>query len=301
MEKVIFILGPTGCGKSKMALRLAQKFNGEIISADSVQVFKGFDIGSAKITEKEMGNIPHYCIDICEPTDYFTVSDFVELTKQKIHELNDRGVLPIVVGGTGLYVNSLVNGFNFGGTSKNNDFRAEMEALLQKEGEQVLYERLKKLNPMLASKTDYRNSKRLIRALEIATFGQEQTKSKTEFDFKIFALTLERELLYNRINNRVDEMKKSGLVDEVKSLLKLYPDDCQPMRAIGYKEVVGFLKGEYDENTMDELIKQHSRNYAKRQMTYLRGLERSQEVCYIDVIDFDQAETNMTKIIKEWL
>ena len=303
MDKAIFILGPTGCGKSRMAVNLAHKFNGEIISADSVQVYKGFDIGSAKVTEKEMQGVAHHCIDICEAGDYFTVSDFVELTKKHIHEICSRGKLPIVVGGTGLYINSLVSGYNFGGTSRNETFRAELEKEAKEKGLGSLWERLHALNPETADKIDKKNGRRLIRALEIATFGEEKTsEAVSEFEYKLFALTEERDGLYARINKRVDEMLEAGLIDEVNGLLQNgAKPDSQPMRAIGYKEVVSFLQGECEQQQMTELIKQHPRNYAKRQMTYLRGLEKTQNVEEVNVHDFAAGQKQMEEIIKEWI
>lgn len=301
--KVIFLLGATGSGKSKMAVYLAQKFDGEIISADSVQIYRGFDIGSAKVTQNEMQGIKHHCIDICEADDYFTVSDFVELTKQKIIEITSHGKLPIVVGGTGLYINSLVNGYNFGGTSKQDEFRKNIEQQINEKGEEKLWEELFTLAPQIANKIDKHNKPRIIRGLEIAKFGKAQTQVRTDdFDFKIYALKLDRQVLYSRINKRVEEMLTQGLVQEVQTLLaRGVKEDCQPMRAIGYKEVISLLKGEIDDEKMQELIKQHSRNYAKRQMTYLRGLEKSVAIKYIDVFDFEKGKNELIKDLERWL
>lgn len=297
-EKVIFILGPTGVGKTDMGVYLAKKYNGEIISADSVQVYKGFDIGSAKVTENEMQGVPHHNIDICHANDYFTVYDFVNLTKQKIEEISQKGKLPIIVGGTGLYVKALTNGYNFGEAQKNQKFREKIEKELAEIGFEKMLKKLYSINPEIAEKVNKNNKHRLIRAFEIATFGEKQTKQFCEYDFKIIALIRPRELLYDKINLRVDKMLEIGLVDEVKTLIKQgAKKDSQPMKAIGYKEVVEFLEERIDYKTMSELIKQHSRNYAKRQLTFLRGMDN---VNYIDTTDFENAKTQSSKLIEEW-
>lgn len=297
---MIFILGPTGVGKSNMAVNLAHVFGGEIISADSVQLYKGFDIGSAKVSAEEMAGVPHHLIDICNPNDYFTVSDFVDMTRQKITEVTSRNKLPIIVGGTGLYVNSLLGGYNFGGTEKHDDFRLKIKQEIEEQGHLAVWQKLKDLNPVIAEKIEPNNTNRLIRGLEIATYGQEQTENKPMYDYKLFALNLDRTVLYDRINKRVDKMIDAGLVKEVKLLFKNGArKDSQPMKAIGYKEVVDFLDGNTDEKTMIDLIKQHTRNYAKRQLTYLRGLEKKYDLNFINADE--NAEQNITNMIKGWL
>lgn len=287
MDKVVFILGPTGVGKSDFAIRLANDFDGEIISSDSVQIFKGFDIGSAKITKAEMKGVVHHAIDICEPEDYFTVYDFVEFTRKKISEINSKNKLAIVVGGTGLYIKALVDGYNFGASNKHDEFREKMKQLSAKEGSGKLWEMLNKKNSTMANKISENDEKRLIRALEVCEFGEEQTKSQANFDYLLFALTLDREKLYDRINRRVDKMLEKGLIKEVEGLLKQgISRDCQPMKAIGYKEIGDFLDGKLDKQSAIDLVKQHSRNYAKRQMTFLRGMSN---ILFVDVDDKERA------------
>ena len=295
MDKVLFIVGPTGVGKSGLAIHLAKKFKGEILSCDAVQVFKGFDIGSAKVKPSEMEGVKHHLIDICEPSEYFSVSDYVKLAKDEISLLNRRGVLPIVVGGTGLYVNALLNGFNFGGTSQHEEFRQK----LAQEDNETLWQRLYALAPDMAEKIDKNNQRRLIRGLEIATFGNQQTQEKPDYDYKMFALDLNREKLYLRLNDRVDKMIKEGLVEEVQTLYKL--PSTQPMQAIGYKEVAMYLNGEINFEDMKSIIKQHTRNYAKRQLTYLRGLAKTCNMEFVDVEDMDKAKKHIEKEVKEWL
>lgn len=299
MTKVVFILGPTGVGKTKMSISLAKKFDGEIISADSVQVFKGLNIGSAKITKNEMQGVKHYAIDILEPDEEFSVFDFVQYTKQKIEEISARGKLPIIVGGTGLYVKALTEGYDFGGTNPDKNLREKLEKIAQEKGNDHLFELLKEKNPAMAEKTDKHNTVRLIRALEIALGCGEKSKNDVNFEFFLVALTRNREKLYEIINDRVDKMLEDGLIEEVEQLKKRgLSEKNQSMRAIGYKEILAFLNGEYDRERMVELLKQHSRNYAKRQMTFLRGMN---DVHYVDVENFEEAEKKLTKQIGDWL
>lgn len=295
-KKVLFLLGPTGVGKSELAVKIAEKFNMEIISADSVQVYKGFDIGSAKISQKDMKGIKHYGIDILSPEQCFSAGNFVDYTKKVIEEIHEKGKIPLIVGGTGLYVKSLVEGYNFGDTFRHDDFRAEMEKLAEKEGLNSLFEKLQKLAPEVAEKIDKQNKIRLIRALEIATFGTSKTKCESEYDFLCFGLTMPREMLYQNINKRTEIMVEQGLIEETKFLYEKY-GDCPPMGAIGYKETLAYIKGEFDKTQMVASISQHTRNYAKRQLTFLRGLEYLQIFNKTD----DDYLTKMEKEIEKWM
>lgn len=299
MKKVLFILGPTGVGKSDMAITLAKKFNGEIISADSVQVFRRLNIGSAKITKEEMQGVAHHAIDILEPEETFSVFEFVALTKKLIDEISARGHLPIIVGGTGLYVKSLVMGYDFGGQAQTTGLREKYEKLFEEKGLDFLVEKLKELAPETAEKTDVKNARRVIRALEICESGQVPMTLKPDFDAKVFALTKDREKLYADINKRTDIMLKNGLIEEVKGLLDSgVSETCQSMQAIDYKETVLFLKGEISREELSELIKQHTRNYAKRQLTFCRGIEGLE---FVDVENRDDAKCILERKIKEWL
>lgn len=298
-QKVLFILGATGSGKSDLAVKLAKLFDGEIISADSVQIFKQFNIGSAKVTKDEMQGIVHYGIDLIEPNAEFTVYDYVEYTKKMIDTIAKKGKLPIVVGGTGLYVKSLIEGYNFGDTEKHNDYREELEKEIKKNGLESVYNKLLKLDEKLAKSIDRHNPVRVIRALEIAKFGSNKTKNNVcEYDFKIIATSLDRELLYKKINKRVDQMLESGLIDEVKAIYNRYGENLQPMKAIGYKEVLKYIKGEINLSEMSELIKKNTRNYAKRQLTFLRGLK---DVDYIDNSNKEKALMVAKEDIEKWL
>ena len=297
MQKILIILGPTAVGKSDVSIHLAKKFNGEIISADSVQVYKGLDIGSAKITKEEMNGIVHHCIDIKDPNDDFSVFDFVELTKKKIAEIANRGKFPIIVGGTGLYVRALLGGYTFGGAGKQKDFRDELE----KKSVDELYEILLLKDEKRAKELSLNDKKRIIRALEIIEFGNNPQSTKCEYDAIVINLCMERQKLYERINRRVDIMLEAGLVDEVKKLLENgVKKDCLGLQAIGYKQVVSFLAGEIDYKAMAEDIKQKTRNYAKRQMTFFRSVKEALLVS-MDDKDKEKAVLELEKIIKERL
>lgn len=270
MKKVLFILGPTGVGKSELGIKLAQKFNGEIISADSVQVFRGLDIGSAKISAREQALVKHHAIDILPPEAKFSVFEYVKLTKQLIDEIIARGKRPIIVGGTGLYVKALTLGYDFGGEGEDPKLRESLESLSEEE----LLARLKNLDPKRAEQIDSQNKRRLVRAVELAMQGKSVGSTQSEIDYLILALSMPRDQLYERINKRVDQMMQNGLVEEVKSLkAKGLTKFHQSMSAIGYKEILSYLDGEIDLEEAVRLIKQHSRNYAKRQQTFLRGLD----------------------------
>lgn len=296
--KAIFILGPTAVGKTFFSVKLAQRLNGEIISSDSVQIYKGLDIGSAKVTNAEMQGVVHHGIDIKEADEEFSVFDFVQYTKTKIAEISARGKLPIVVGGTGLYVKALLGGYDFGGTTKDENLRSKLETLAKEKGNDHLFEMLKEKNPVMAEKTDKFNTVRLVRALEIALSGGQKSAGESDIDALVIALNRDRERLYSDINKRVDIMLENGLVDEVKGLLaKGLTAENQSMRAIGYKEVLQYLNGEFDFDRMVELVKQHSRNYAKRQLTFLRGMD---DVHFVDTEDREKAFEEILSLVKDW-
>ena len=273
-NKVVFILGPTAVGKSYIGVNLAKTFNGEIISADSVQIFKDLNIGSAKVTKEEMQGIVHHGIDICQPWEEFSVFDFVEYTRAKIKEIVARGKLPIVVGGTGLYFKALTLGYNFGGVEKDQQLRDRLQQIAQEKGNDALFGILKEKDEKLAEKTDKFNTVRLVRAVEIALSKGNKQTNEVDLDPLVFALTKPRDQLYADINRRVDIMLEKGLLNEVEKLKESgLSEQNQSMHAIGYKELLSYLNGKESFERAVELIKQHSRNYAKRQMTFLRGME----------------------------
>lgn len=299
MEKVLFILGPTAVGKTDISVALAKKFNGEIISCDSVQIFKGLNIGSAKITKEEMQGVKHHLIDIKDPSETFTAYEYATAIKEKIKEISLKEKLPIVVGGTSLYVKSIILNYNFGGVGINENLRKQLEEVLKTDGVSKLYEMLLKLDCELAEKVDKNNPLRLMRAIEIASEKGEKTKAESDIDSLVFALVKERSKLYEKINLRVDLMLKNGLVKEVENLKKQgLTKENQAMKAIGYKEVLDYLDGNISYEKMVDEIKQHSRNYAKRQLTFLRGMDN---VNYVDADNKEKAFNEICEKVEEWL
>lgn len=296
-QKIIAIVGPTAVGKSKMAVLLAKKFDGEIISADSIQLYKDLNIGSAKVTKKEMEGVKHYGIDIALPITQLTAFDFVQNAKGWIQEISKKNKLPIIVGGTALYVKALLENYNLGAT-RDEKLRENLKKEYEQKGLQHMAEKLKKIDSILADKTDLSNPVRVLRALEIALSNSEKSKQESEFDYKLFALNVDRELLYKRINFRVDQMFEEGLEGEVQNIFAKYGENAPAFKAIGYKEFLPYFKKEISKDDLILQIKQHSRNYAKRQLTFIRGMSNVQ---FVDVQNFDQACKKIEKEIENWL
>ncbi|MGN0748772.1 MAG: tRNA (adenosine(37)-N6)-dimethylallyltransferase MiaA [Christensenellales bacterium] len=275
MEKVIVIFGPTGIGKSKTAVNLAKELNGEIISCDSMQIYKGLDVGTAKISCDEMDGIKHHLIDIIEPSDQFSVGDYVVLAREKIKDIISRKKVPIIVGGTGLYINALKNNFDFGNAGKSDEIRKKYEIVLKEKGKDFLYNLLKEKNPSRAEKIEKNDTKRVIRALEIEENKKEIANEKEDnYQYIIFGLSAEREKIYDNINKRTEKMFNDGLIEEVKKLMDSgVKKDAQSMQGIGYKEVISGLENGNSVDEIKELIKRKTRNYAKRQLTFMRGMK----------------------------
>lgn len=290
---LLSIVGPTGIGKTETSINLAENLGGEIISADSMQIYKYMDIGTAKITKEEMKGIPHYLIDIVYPDEEFTVSDFKESATKYINNIYNRGNLPIIVGGTGLYVNSLVYDLNFTNVAPNNEFREKYEIIADKYGNGVIYEELRSIDPKSAKRIHVNDRKRIIRALEIyyvtkkpmSVYYKDFRRYNDDFDVVMIGLTNKREDLYKRINYRVDRMIEKGLIEEVKGLLDMgYTDDLNSLQALGYKEIILYLKNEITLDEAIDLIKRSTRKFAKRQLTWFR---RDNRIKWIDVGCFE--------------
>ena len=279
MNKVIVIAGPTATGKTALSVRLAKELGGEIISADSVQIYQDLNIGSAKPTIDEMQGIPHHLMDFLPAGASFSVAEFCDRAKEAITDIHKRGKTAIVTGGTGLYISSLVDNVCFLEAQTDENLRKSLAEELARVGKDAMHEKLAKIDKPAADAIHPNNTKRVLRALEVfystgMTMTEQNAGSKTAkspFDFVLCALSCDREILYDRINKRVDNMVEAGLFDEVNNLLARGIDrNCQSMQGIGYKEVVAHLLGEMDKDACIEKIKQNSRNYAKRQLTWFR-------------------------------
>lgn len=276
MTKVIVVIGPTSVGKTKMGVELAKVLNGEIISGDSMQIYKGMDIGTAKVTSLEMENIPHHCIDILEPTEQYSVKDFQDAVRYQIDEITSRGKMPIIVGGTGLYIKAALYDYEFNETQDEHEaFREKYKDYSQDE----LYQHLKSIDEKSAKELHPHNRQRVLRAIEIfEQTGQrksdiiEAQKHICLYDAYFVGLTIDREILYERINQRVDSMREMGLKKEVEKLYcRGLKRTHQSMKAIGYKEWFDYFEGMIDQEMVYENIKKHSRQYAKRQYTWFKN------------------------------
>lgn len=289
MQKIIAIAGPTASGKSKIAVQLAKKLNGEIISVDSMQIYKKMDIGTAKVTPDEMQNIPHHLIDIVEPNVPFSVLEFVSLAKEKINEIAQKGKLPILVGGTGLYFESLIFPFNFGGAKSDEQVKNSLLQELEENGAEYMHNKLKQIDPIDAEKIHPNNTKRLIRALEIFEItGKTKSDSSSErnllYDIDMYVLDCDRDILNERIKARVQIMFDMGLVEEIESLLNCNVKfDMQSMQGIGYKEFEGYFKGECLLEDVKNTIILNTKHYAKRQVTWFKRYKFAKFITPLDL------------------
>lgn len=301
-DKLVVLIGPTAVGKTQLSIKLAKRLNAEIISGDSMQIYRRMDIGTAKITKDEMEGIPHHLIDIKNPKDPFSVAEFQTLVRQLIQQIHERGKIPMIVGGTGLYIQSVIYDYKFSDTTSDPIFRAELDAQIAANGIQPLYNELMKLDPESAKRIHPNNTRRLIRALEIIhttgrTMSEHMDNQYVEelYDLALIGLSMERELLYNRINQRVDLMMKQGLLEEVRGLYQTGIRDCQSIQAIGYKELYSFLDGKLSLDASVEQLKQNSRRYAKRQLTWFRN---KMDVKWFDMTDHLQIDEKFNEILK---
>lgn len=282
-NKMLVISGPTAVGKTELSINLAKKLNGEIISADSMQIYKMMDIGSAKVMEDERDGIEHHVIDIINPNVTFSASDYKEYALNATSQILSKNKLPIVVGGTGFYINALTCNMNFSETEKDEEYRKTLEDLADSKGNEYIHEMLKDIDIISYQNIHMNNRKRVIRALEVYKITKKPFSSynigedlyKSDFDIHYFVLTMDREKLYDRINKRVDIMIDKGLVEECKKLKSLgYTSSMQSMQGIGYKEILYYLDGNISLDEAVNMIKQGSRNYAKRQLTWFRKDKR---------------------------
>ncbi|MFC4557205.1 tRNA (adenosine(37)-N6)-dimethylallyltransferase MiaA [Virgibacillus kekensis] len=277
-KTVVAVVGPTAVGKTRLSVEIAKKFQGEVISGDSMQVYKGLDIGTAKVTEKEKQGIPHYMIDIKEPAESFSAAEFKQRVQHYIDQIESHQNLPVIAGGSGLYIQSALYNYNFSTQQRSDKVTVELEKELELKGAAVLHNRLREIDPTQAEKIHPNNHRRLIRALEIyqttgmtMTEFQKRQSADSPYNLIFIGLEMDRDLLYSRINQRVDSMLKQGLLKEVKSLYNKGYENCQSMRGIGYKEFIPYIRGEQTLEESVEILKRNSRRFAKRQYTWFKN------------------------------
>ena len=292
-KPLIILTGPTAVGKTALSIRLAKKINGEIISADSMQVYRGMDIGSAKVSEEEMDGVKHYLIDVLEPSDEFNVVKFQEMAKEAMDDIYSKGKIPIIAGGTGFYIQSILYDIDFEKNENDREYRTYLENIAATEdGEKKLYEMLQNIDPKSAEIIHANNVKRVIRALEffketgtpISEHNEEQREKNSPYNFCYFVLNDDREKMYANIEKRVDIMLDMGLVSEVEKLYeKGYHKEMVSMQGLGYKEILDYLNGDISLERAVYLIKRDTRHFAKRQLTWFR---REKNVTWVNKLDF---------------
>lgn len=302
---LVILTGPTAVGKSALSIALAKAIDGEIISADSMQVYRGMDIGSAKLTREQMQGVPHHLIDILEPSEVFHVALFKQLADCKIQEIYGRGHIPILVGGTGFYIQAVLYDIDFTPNEEDSSFREELEQYARREGAQALYERLRAVDPEACSYIHANNVKRVVRALEfyhqtgqkISEHNAAEHSKKSPYQHAYFVLQDERDKLYRQIEQRVDDMMAEGLLQEVTALqAKGFSRDMVSMQGLGYKELLAYLAGECTLEEAVSIIKRDTRHFAKRQLTWFR---RERDVIWIDKPSFGYDEAAMLAYMQQ--
>jgi tRNA dimethylallyltransferase len=300
-HRLLVLIGPTAIGKTRLSLEIAKQFQCEIISGDSMQVYRGMDIGTAKATKEEQQLVPHHLIDIHDPQEPFSVAEFQERARDLIPEIHARGKLPFIVGGTGLYIESVCYDYRFTEVGMDEAFRLEQDAYADQYGEQALHDKLRAIDPDSAERLHHNDRRRVIRALEIAHISgmvlsehlADQNK-EAQYELCIIGLTMDRALLYKRIEERIDAMLEAGLVEEVRSLLAAgCPRDAIAMNGLGYKEIVSYLDGELSLPEAVTLLKRNTRRFAKRQLSWFRHMK---DIKWIDLTDPTKFSIHFKKI-----
>lgn len=306
-KPLIILTGPTAVGKTETSIRLAKMVNGEIISADSMQVYKDMNIGSAKIKKEEMDGVPHHLIDVLEPDSDFNVVIFQKLAKEAMQEIYAKGKVPVLVGGTGFYIQSILYDIDFTTEENDSSYREELEKEAREKGALELHMKLQKADPKAAAAIHPNNVKKVIRALEyfaltgeqISTHNEEQRQKESPYDFCYFVLEEDREVLYKRIDLRVDEMIRQGLVEEVAGLQKRgMKRGMVSMQGLGYKEILAYLEGEISLDEAVYLIKRDTRHFAKRQMTWFR---REKDVIFLDMGYYRNRKEELMETMNRYL
>ncbi|WP_232275534.1 tRNA (adenosine(37)-N6)-dimethylallyltransferase MiaA [Paenibacillus sp. 481] len=299
--RLLVLVGPTAVGKTKLSLEMAKAFNCDIISGDSMQVYRGMDIGSAKLPEQEREGVPHYLMDIHDPDEPFSVAEFQDHCRQLIPDISAQGRLPFIVGGTGLYVESVCYGYEFSESGADEPFRHEMTAFAAQYGADALHAKLAEVDPESAQRLHPNDQRRIIRALEI--FRLTGTKMSAQlaaqqreavYDLCIIGLTMDRQMLYKRIEARIDIMLEQGLIDEVRQLLdRGYTRELVSMQGLGYKEIAAYLDGEWSLEAAVERLKRDTRRFAKRQLSWFRHMK---DIEWVDVTQVEQHEQHFSQI-----
>ena len=298
---VYVIVGPTASGKSKLAIELAKKINGEIISADSMQIYKDMNIGTAKVEAEEMQGIKHYMLDFLSPEERYSVSSFKKEAEHAIEQILEKGKNPIIAGGTGLYIDSLIYGIEYQDEEMDTTYREELNQIAETQGLDELYKKAQEIDPEAMKKISINDKKRIIRVLEIyhktgktkTEQEKESRRNEVKYNYKVFAITMDREKLYDRIEKRVDLMIEKGLIQEVKNILAKYSKFPTAMQGLGYKEVVEYIENKVSKEDMIDKIKKETRHYAKRQLTWFR---KNKETIWLD--GEENININIDKILK---
>lgn len=299
---VIVICGPTASGKTALSIELAKRINGEIVSADSMQIYKYMDIGSAKATQEEMDGIEHYMLDFVEPNMRYSVADYKKQAEICIERILEKGKVPIVVGGTGLYVNSLIYGIEYNEIELDKEYRDKLEKIVEEKGLETLYNKALEIDPVAMDKISCNDKKRILRVLEIyhetgRTKTEQEIESRSKeikYDYKVFAINMDREILYDRVNQRVDIMLEQGLIEEVKNLISKYDELPTAIQGLGYKETEEYIEGKITKEEMVDKIKMETRRYAKRQLTWFK---KNKDTIWIDGLE--SKEKNIQIILEE--
>lgn len=303
-REIIVVCGPTAVGKTKYAIETALNVDGEVVSCDSMQLYKFMDIGSAKPTAEEQAQVKHYLVDEIDPRDSFSVAKYQKMAKAAIEEIFSKEKVPVIAGGTGLYLNSLLYDMDFSAPPKESEYRDALYAEAEEKGVQAVYDRLVAVDPAAAERIHPNNLKKVIRALEAAESGDKVKNFATDlqpckdYKVKLIGLTRDRSELYDRINRRVDILIENGLLEEVRGLLDMGLSEGDiSMKGIGYKEIIGYYNGEYDLETAVNLVKKNTRRYAKRQLTWFR---RYKDMKWFDISTYENDEECLEDILS-WL
>ena len=303
-ERVVVILGPTATGKSHCGIELAKRFRGEIISGDSMLVYRQMDIGTAKPSAEELQAVPHHLVNILPPDASYSVADFQQQAAELIRQITERGNLPILVGGTGLYIKALLEDYRFSGVEEKPELRRQLEQFAQEQGTKALFARLQTEDPDAAERLHPNDVRRVVRALETALSGDrvsQEKQSELKYDATVFGLSMDRDFLYERINRRVDQMLEQGLEEEVRSLLKagLSLRHCLSMRSLGYRQMEEYLSGQYDFDTAVDNIKKGTRHFAKRQITWYKKMPYIQWFTVEKDLNYEKIVTDMTNALEK--